>query len=124
MKLTLRQILLTEQVLTKFIEYPLPTMTAWKLLKISKLVSQEADIFRDIRNTKIKEYGHINDNTGEYEISEKDEKYKLFVDDMEKLIEETTDISITKINISDIDIPEIKLNLNELNAIEWMINVD
>lgn len=119
MKTTLRKAVISEGVLQDLSRTKMSTLTAWKILKILNTLSKETQIFRDIREEKIKEYGTINQETGEYFVPENTDNYNTIVRELEEVLNSEIELDIKPIDIHDIE--DLEIDMPSLSAIEWLI---
>lgn len=112
MKIKLNTILVANAIFRNIIDNDtdnkIDSTFKFKLLTMLKDMSNSVSAFEEIRNEKIKEYGAINEENGQYYIDEKSDNVKKFNEELLKLVDEEVDININKIKIND----AIKYGLN------------
>lgn len=112
MKIKLNTVLTANAIFRNIIdndtENKIDSVFKFKLLTMLKEMSNSVTTFEEIRNEKIKEYGTIDDESGQYQIDQKSEDFKKFNDELLNLVDEEVEINISKIKLND----AIKYGLN------------
>lgn len=105
----------------------LSSVTAYRISKNIKVITEEEKTYQDTRIKLCKEYAE-KDDKGEpividdkkYDISA--ENLKKFNKELNNLLEEEIDIEIKKLSLHEID--RVGLSAFELNSIEFMLNLE
>ena len=109
--MTLENIAYIAPIIKKYSQSTLPIKTTYKLLKLSKFVQSEMDNYQKILDTIIEKYADKDENgdvirleNGNFQIAEE------AVDKANKELQDLVSVEI--------EIPDIKFDLNELESIE------
>lgn len=104
----------------------LSSVTAYRISKNIKAITEEEKTYQDTRIKMCKEYAN-KDEKGEpilkdnkYDIP--DDKLKEFDDELKKLLDEEVDIEIKKLSLEEID--KVGLSAFDLSNIEFMLDLE
>lgn len=107
-------VLVNNQALQTLMEQPMPSATAFRVVKAIKSVGTELEAFDETRKKLIEKYGE------DGEISETSKGWKKFVEEYNSLINEEVDIEVKKIKAS--SLAKAEISPSDLLALEWLLD--
>ena len=100
MKLTNGDIFGAQQSLKQLIEYKLPVLTSYKLVKLVNKLNEQFTIIDDVREGLIKKYGGLNDK-GQMSVKQGTKEWDKFIDEFNELLEQEVELVIEKVKLPD-----------------------
>lgn len=96
MKLTVGQVVGGVNALTSLTDKELPVLTAWKLAKASRILTDEFESYEEVRKGLVKKFGK-KDEYGNYQV--KPESLEKFQDEMNKILEQEVTVDVPLISL-------------------------
>lgn len=100
----LKDLLTINNVLKSFIDNKeaasIDVAFKFKILNILKTIEEQNDLFEQLKNEKIMEYGTTDEN-GNISVSQGSEEFEKLVNELDKLLDTEVDVTIPKINAED-----------------------
>lgn len=119
MQIELSTLLNSSQVLKKVIGTKLKAKTSWSLIKLIKQLEMEEQNFNEVKTNKIKEFGEYNSENDTYFISPENPNFKTVTQELTEVLQTKIEIPDIKIKLSEIE--NLEFTIEELLAIEWLI---
>lgn len=119
MKVTLKQILDSQQPIARLMDLKLPPATAFRLGRIVSKLDSELSVYNDQRLKIVQEFGEPMEDGMNFKI--KDENIDEFNKQMNELISVEIDVEITPISIEELSAGGNTVTARDLLAAEWLI---
>ena len=119
--MTLNLLLKISVILQKFYQSSLNAKIYYSLYKLLKKIQEELDFYSKEEEKLVETYADGIDEKGKVIFSD-EQKKKMFFNEIEKLQNTNIDLNFSKIDISLIDIQDIKLTPSDFYLLENIIN--
>ena len=113
MKLKLAVLVQSSEPLSKLMNNPMPSATAFKCAKVLKAVSSELEAYEEARKKAIETHGK------DGEISEKSKNWDKFVKELNELL--ATDVKLDVEKVKSENLSKVEVSPTDLIALDWLI---
>ena len=113
MKVKVCQLVGSSEPLGRLMSQPMGSVEAFRCAKLVKAVQSELESYEEARKNLIEQHGKNG------EIKQTSKNFKVFVNELEKLMEEEITLDAEKLDSSKLD--SIEISPIDILALEWLI---
>jgi hypothetical protein len=118
MKLTLKQIVESQEALQHLMDQRLPAKTAYRLQRDLRKVLEEIETFKKVQDAKVHEYGiEVPEAPGQFQIPP--EKISEYMKDIGDLINQEIELDLHPVDLE--DLKDVDMTLRDVLLLSYLI---